>query len=197
MFTGIIQSVQEGEISNFVLKIRRCFKELYVGESIAVNGVCLTLTSYNDRFMFFHVGLETFERTNLKDSKIFNLEKSLTLGSGISGHFVTGHVDGTLKLSSVSRIGNTMYMKFSMPNERWAIVKKGSITLNGVSLTIAFVDLDTFTIQVIPHTYENTNFKYLKIGDDVNYEIDLFARYIKGVIDNNTNNIKESDFKWF
>lgn len=197
MFTGIIQSVQRGELSNYVLKINRSFRQLEIGESIAINGVCLTLSNFNDKFMFFDVGLETLERTNLKSCKFFNIEKALKVGDSLSGHFVTGHIDGTVKLISINDLGNSKYMKFSMPKERWAIVKKGSIALNGISLTIAYVDCDTFTVQVIPHTYENTNLKYLRIKDEVNYEIDLFSRYLKGILENHSENLREEEnYTW-
>jgi riboflavin synthase len=83
----------------------------------------------------------------------------------------------------MERRGNSYFMFFSMPSERWAIVPKGSITLNGISLTVVETSLDTFSVQVIPHTFENTNLQYLVPGDPVNYEIDIIARYLKGVID--------------
>lgn len=197
MFAGIVQSVQRGELSNYVLKINRCFEDLEIGESIAINGVCLTLSSFNQKFMFFDVGLETLERTNLKSCKFFNVEKSLKVGDRLSGHFVTGHIDGTVKLISLNDLGSTKYLKFTIPKERWAIVKKGSIALNGISLTIAYVDYDTFTVQVIPHTYENTNLKYLRIKDEVNYEIDLFSRYLKGILENHSEHFKrEGNYIW-
>lgn len=182
MFSGIIQQVQPGELVSGVLKIKRCWENLSVGESIAVNGVCLTLTKFDKEFMYFDVGLETLSKTNLGKCKLFNLEKALKMGDSISGHFVTGHVDGTIKFISKNSVANTTYMKFSIPSERWAISKKGSITLNGISLTVSDVDFDTFIIQIIPHTLEKTNLKHLTPGEHVNYEIDILARYIRNVI---------------
>lgn len=182
MFTGIIQNVQKGELIKGVLKVKRCWQKIEVGESIAVNGVCLTLTKFDNEYMYFDVGLETLLRTNLSKSTFFNLERALKIGDTLSGHYVTGHVDGTIKLLSKISNNNTMYLKFSMPEERWAIAKKGSIALNGISLTVAQVDLDSFTVQIIPHTLENTNLKFLKSGDMVNYEIDVLARYIGNIL---------------
>lgn len=184
MFTGIIQNVQKGELVNGVLKIRRCWDDLKIGESIAINGVCLTLRKFDNSYMYFDVGLETLLKTNLSVCTVFNLERALRIGDSLSGHYVTGHVDGMIKLLSKNSTGNTVYMKFSIPPERWAIVKKGSIALNGISLTISHVDLDSFTVQIIPHTLDNTNLRFLKSGDVVNYEIDVLARYVEGIFCN-------------
>ncbi len=182
MFTGIIQSVQKGEFIDGVLKVKRCWEDLEIGESIAINGVCLTLRKFDDEWMYFDVGLETLSKTNLSTCSIFNLERALKIGDSLSGHYVSGHVDGTIRFLSKVSTGNTVYMKFSMPSERWAVVRKGSIALNGISLTIANVDLDSFTVQIIPHTLENTNLKFLRLGDTVNYEIDMLARYVEGIL---------------
>lgn len=182
MFTGIIQSVQKGEFIDGVLKVKRCWEDLEIGESIAINGVCLTLRKFDDEWMYFDVGLETLSKTNLSTCSIFNLERALKIGDSLSGHYVTGHVDGMIRFISKVSKGNTVYMKFSMPPERWAVVRKGSIALNGISLTIASADLDSFTVQIIPHTLENTNLKFLRLGDTVNYEIDMLARYVEGIL---------------
>lgn len=191
MFTGIIQSVQKGEFIDGVLKVKRCWEDLEIGESIAINGVCLTLRKFDDEWMYFDVGLETLSKTNLSTCSIFNLERALKIGDSLSGHYVSGHVDGTIRFLSKVSTGNTVYMKFSMPSERWAVVRKGSIALNGISLTIANVDLDSFTVQIIPHTLENTNLKFLRLGDTVNYEIDMLARYVEGILSQNKKELIE------
>lgn len=194
MFSGIIQEVQPGSLVGGILKIKRCWDDLCIGESIAVNGVCLTVRKVDEEFMYFDVGPETIARTNLSHCKFFNLERALRVGDRISGHFVTGHVDGVVKFLSKSVSGNSVFFKFSMPKERYAVVEKGSIALNGISLTIARIDLDSFSIQVIPHTLEQTNLKYLSIGDPVNYEIDVFARYVFAVL--NKSKGKVEDAQW-
>ncbi|MGC8902398.1 MAG: riboflavin synthase [Fervidobacterium sp.] len=182
MFTGIIQRVAKGSLVKGKLKLERCWDDLQIGESIAVNGVCLTLTDYDNKFMYFDVGVETLKVTNLRFESFFNLERALKLGESISGHFVSGHVDGMIRLITKNVVENSLYLTFSTPQERWGVVRKGSIALNGVSLTIANVSIDTFTVQLIPHTLENTTFKFIKVGTLVNYEIDVLARYVHGII---------------
>lgn len=181
MFSGIVQAVVEGELKGSVLKIPKVW-DVSVGESVAVNGVCLTVSKVDERYMYFDVGPETLEKTNLAKERFFNLERALRVGDPVGGHYVTGHVDGTVKLLTKRRAGNFVFMTFSMPKERWAIAKKGSIALNGVSLTVADLSLDTFTVQFIPHTLERTNFKFAEPGAEVNYEIDIFARYLERLV---------------
>jgi len=181
VFSGIVQAVVEGELKGSVLKIPKVW-DVSVGESVAVNGVCLTVSKVDERYMYFDVGPETLEKTNLAKERFFNLERALRVGDPVGGHYVTGHVDGTVKLLTKRRAGNFVFMTFSMPKERWAIAKKGSIALNGVSLTVADLSLDTFTVQFIPHTLERTNFKFAEPGAEVNYEIDIFARYLERLV---------------
>ncbi|MGQ9856060.1 MAG: riboflavin synthase [Fervidobacterium sp.] len=177
MFTGIVERVEQGEFLGDVLKLKKCWDDVILGESISVNGVCLTVSKIDSQYLYFDVGKETQLLTNLRKSRYYNLERAIKVGDRLSGHYVTGHVDGMVRFVSKSRVSNTIYMYFSLPKEHWGVVKKGSIALNGISLTIASVTLDTFSIQIIPHTYENTNLRYLKSGDEVNYEIDIIARY--------------------
>ncbi|WP_448375481.1 riboflavin synthase [Fervidobacterium sp.] len=188
MFTGIVQFVRSGRFDGKRIIVENpWFKgpnnsTVIIGESIAVNGVCLTVIMANEN-LHFDVGDETLKKTNLSTERYFNLERALRLGDSVSGHYVTGHVDGTLRFISKRLSKNSIIMTFKKPDEQWAIVPKGSITLNGVSLTISNVFEDTFEVQIIPHTFENTNLKYLSNGSFVNYEIDVFARYMKGVFD--------------
>ncbi|ACM22935.1 riboflavin synthase [Thermotoga neapolitana] len=182
MFTGIIQRVEEGVFREGRLFFKRTW-EVEVGESVAVNGVCLTVSGVSENEYWFDVGEETKRRTNLSVSRFYNLEKALTFGSSVSGHLVTGHVDGVVRFVGSERRGGSVFMFFSMPEERWAVVPRGSIALNGVSLTVVETSLDTFSVQVIPHTFHNTNLRFLIPGDPVNYEIDIIARYLKGVIE--------------
>ena len=192
MFTGIIQDLgtikikKEGVyqiITN--LNLSKC-KE---GSSISCNGVCLTAKNITQidkgSFSFeVNIGEETLQRTNLlntisKNKKI-NLEKSLQIGDEISGHFVYGHVDTVTNVNQILKLQNSweyyFEKKFSKNNR--FIVEKGSISINGISLTIAKVEKNSFIISVIDHTFHNTNLKFLDKGDQVNIEFDYLARFI-------------------
>ena len=181
MFTGIVEKVVKGRFSDGVLMLEERL-EVEEGESLAVNGVCLTVSGIGENAVFFNVGEETLRRSNLENGRFFNIERSLKLGERLHGHIVLGHIDGTVRFLGYEYRNNSYFFKFSMPPERWAVARKGSIALNGVSLTVAEVSLDSFYVQVIPYTYEHTNFRYLQFGDPVNYEIDVFVRYIKEVL---------------
>ena len=192
MFTGIIQdlgtinTMKEGlyKISTN-LDLSKC-KE---GSSISCNGVCLTAKNItqtdNKSFSFeVNIGEETLKRTNLANSILknekINLEKSLQIGDEISGHFVYGHVDTTTIVSEILELENSWEYHFEKKfnkNNRF-IVEKGSISINGISLTVAKVENDTFMISVIDHTFNQTNLKFLNKSDQVNIEFDYLARFI-------------------
>jgi riboflavin synthase len=192
MFTGIIQDLatiktkEEGLYQIFTnLDLSKC-KE---GSSISCNGVCLTAKNIyqtdNNIFSFeVNIGEETLQRTNLansisKNEKI-NLEKSLQIGDEISGHFVYGHVDTTTIVSEILELENSWEYHFEKKfnkNNRF-IVEKGSISINGISLTVAKVENNTFMISVIDHTFHHTNLKFLNKSDQVNIEFDYLARFI-------------------
>ncbi|BBE31517.1 riboflavin synthase subunit alpha [Tepiditoga spiralis] len=180
MFTGIVEYVEEMFIKGRNVYIKNPYSDIVLGESIALNGVCLTVEKIENNYLIFGIGEETLNRTNLKVSKKVNIERALKVGSRLGGHFVLGHVDGTVKFIDKQLQRGSYLFQFSNVKENWAIVEKGSITLNGISLTVAKKSLDTFFVQIIPHTIENTNLKYLLKNEKVNYEIDVFARYIKG-----------------
>jgi riboflavin synthase len=180
MFSGIIETVAKAKFSNGKLFVENVIN-VNVGDSLAINGACLTVSDIRD-YIVFDVGEETLKRTNLAKAKVVNIERALKLGDRIDGHLVTGHVDGTLKLRKILKRGNTYWQAFEMPKERFAIVEKGSIALNGVSLTIAKVEKNQFWVQVIPYTWENTNLRFLRTGEEVNYEIDVVARYLKNIL---------------
>ena len=192
MFTGIIQDI--GSISlikNGLYKVRtkldliNCIE----GSSISCNGVCLTAKNINknkdNSFSFeVNIGEETLLRTNLghnisKNEKI-NLEKSLKIGDEIGGHFIYGHVDGITCIKNIVKLKNSweyhFEKKFNKNNK--FIVEKASISINGISLTIASVENKSFMISVIDHTFNNTNLKFLNINDLVNIEFDYLARFV-------------------
>ena len=191
MFTGIIQNL--GKAINFTngdLEVTTSLdlSDCNVGSSISCNGVCLTATeiqSIGKEYYFkVNIGEETQQRTtfsnNLFNKLIFiNLEKSLKIGDEISGHFVYGHVDRTTQLLNVNKLENSwvfLFKNFQNSDKKY-IVDKASIAINGISLTIAYVTAESFSISVIPHTFENTNLKHLKVSDLVNVEFDYLARY--------------------
>ena len=192
MFTGIIQDVGTlNQLSNglYVVTTNLNLSNCKEGSSICCNGVCLTAKNIkkinNNNYCFeVNIGEETILRTNLgkkisKNKKV-NLERSLRIGEEISGHFVYGHVDATSSIKDILKFNNSweyhFEKNFSLNNK--FVVEKGSISINGISLTIANVEKNSFKISVIEHTYNNTNLKYLNLGDHVNIEFDYLARFI-------------------
>ena len=191
MFTGIIQ--EKGKVVNFskgILEISTTLdlSDCKIGSSICCNGVCLTATEIqliNNLYQFkTNVGEETMLRTTFSENsfnkiKPINLEKSLKIGDEISGHFVYGHVDRTTKLLKVTKLNNSwdfFFENFQNKDKNY-IVEKASIAVNGISLTIANVTNEYFSISVIPHTFDNTNLSDLKENDIVNIEFDYLARF--------------------
>ena len=191
MFTGIIQ--EKGKVVNFskgILEISTNLdlSDCKIGSSICCNGVCLTATEIqliNNLYQFkTNVGEETMLRTTFSENsfnkiKPINLEKSLKIGDEISGHFVYGHVDRTTKLLKVSKLNNSwdfFFENFQNKDKNY-IVEKASIAVNGISLTIANVTNEYFSISVIPHTFDNTNLSDLTENDIVNIEFDYLARF--------------------
>ena len=191
MFTGIIQ--EKGKVINFsqgILEISTNLdlSDCKIGSSICCNGVCLTATEIqliNNLYQFkTNVGEETMLRTTFSENsfnkiKPINLEKSLRIGDEISGHFVYGHVDRTTKLLKVSKLTNSwdFFFKNFQNKDKNYIVEKASIAVNGISLTIANVTNEYFSISVIPHTFNNTNLSDLQEYDIVNIEFDYLARF--------------------
>ena len=191
MFTGIIQdigSISYSQNGIYIVKTNLDLSDCKEGSSISCNGVCLTannINKYNNNYNFnVNIGEETLNRTNLgnviKNNQKINIEKSLKIGDEIGGHFVYGHVDTVTSIINIERLENSWEYYFSqnfLNNNRF-IVEKASISINGISLTIAKVTKDSFVISVINHTYNNTNLKYLSIDDKINIEFDYLARFI-------------------
>jgi len=191
MFTGIVQNLADViSFKNGELEISTSLdlSDCKIGSSICCNGVCLTATEINfreDQYTFkVNVGEETQERTNFSNQEFnklakINIEKSLKIGDEISGHFVYGHIDRTTNITNINKLNNSweFYFQNFKNKDKNFIVEKGSIAINGISLTIAKVDNNNFSISVIPHTFENTNLKYLKEQDLVNIEFDYLARF--------------------
>ena len=181
--TGILKSLKDSVIT---VQCKKVLEGTHPGDSIAINGCCQTVTSITPESFSADVSSETFKITNfnsLKPGDIVNLERALTPSTRMGGHIVQGHIDMTAKY-----LGD---MKFEIPDSKY-IVYKGSITVNGVSLTVSKLEKNTFTVAIIPHTLENTNLKYLKKGDLVNIETDILGRYVEKFLSTEHNNIDEN-----
>lgn len=156
--------------------------EIALGDSIACDGACLTVISKVKNVLAFDVSHETLARTTLRDwkaGKSVNLEQALRAGTPLGGHFVSGHVDDTTTLESRSISGDSIVLRFKLPAHLSRFVaEKGSVTLNGVSLTVNTVEGNHFLVNIVPHTQHQTNLGALQPGDRVNLEIDLIARYL-------------------
>ena len=192
MFSGIIENfgtVKEfKKKGDYLLKLSTNFrmKDIKRGSSISCNGVCLTAHTIKKNGSFididFDVSKETIKCTNLSDLKkgsIMNLEKSLRVGDEISGHFVFGHVDSTVKILKINRINDSHQVVFTISKETEKfITRKCSITLNGISLTVNKVSRGTFSVNIVPYTWKNTNFHSIRKGEIINLEVDMLARYV-------------------
>ena len=188
MFTGIIESL--GKITNvkadrgnidFTIE-SEISKELKIDQSVSHNGVCLTVTEKSDNTHTVTAVKETLDKSSLKNFSVddlINLERAMKLGERLDGHLVQGHVDGVAKCISVSvNDGSWIYkFEFDIKNEM-LLIEKGSICINGVSLTVFDIVKNTFKVTIIPYTYENTSFKKLKEGDIVNIEFDMIGKYL-------------------
>ena len=196
MFTGIIEEI--GEIKSFqcntVLEVscHKILEDIKSGDSIAINGVCQTVVDFGADFFKVEVSPETLAVTNFSEFHAgmpVNLERALTPATRMGGHIVQGHVDLTGRLLKVEKLDNFYNMYFETTDTKY-IVKKGSIAVNGISLTVADVNETCFKIAVIPHTFENTTLKLLKTGESVNIETDILGRYVEKFLSLNDNNVE-------
>lgn len=189
MFTGIVETTGkvtgiEKEGSNMHFWIESSISSACKpDQSISHNGVCLTVTEIRANAHKVTAIKETLERSNLgrlKLNDIVNLERCLKLGDRLDGHMVQGHVDGTGECLSINEVHGSWVFRFQIPEDQThLVVNKGSICINGVSLTVIEPDLESFTVAIIPYTMEHTNFKYLKEGHLVNLEFDIIGKYLE------------------
>ena len=202
MFTGLIEKV--AEIKNFtqtqngaVISIQCDFwNEVKIGDSISVNGACLTVTEIKNGILSFEISKETLSVANFDgytNGKTVNLERAMRADSRFDGHIVSGHIDGIATIKNITQDGFSYRFYFETVREITKyIVKKGSITINGISLTVTDVSENNFSVEIIPHTLEQTNLKTAKIGDKVNIETDILSRYIEKFLSLNNNNSRIS-----
>jgi len=193
MFSGIIQDL--GQILSIdkkdggsIFTIKTSFDSgMSLGDSISVNGVCLTIADLSKNKLLFNVVDETLSKSSLSDlvvNSFVNLEKSLRYNEKISGHLVQGHVEGTGKIIEIKRIG-TEEVRFSIKLDPQLVnycIYKGSISIDGISLTIATLKENIIEIAIIPHTFKNTNLSFKKVGDIVNIETDMIAKYVENML---------------
>ena len=193
MFTGIIEelgtirsieNISEG--ARLEVSAETVLEDARLGDSIAVNGVCLTIVDRGPDWFAADVSQETMRRTSLKQlrsGRRINLERPLTASSRLGGHIVQGHVDGTGELIETREVGEGWVVSVGFPGElSQYIVEKGSIAVDGISLTIASLSQDCFEIAIIPHTWKVTNLSTLKRGSIVNLEVDIIAKYVERMI---------------
>ena len=198
MFTGIVEElgkIQRVNIQSLSAKITvECGTVLEgtkLGDSIAVNGVCLTVTELASNSFTADVSYETLRITslvNLKSGNLVNLERAMKADGRFGGHMVYGHIDGLGKIVSIQKNGEFFDINISLEEkDAKYVVKKGSITVDGISLTVAEINGNKIRLAIIPHTFENTNLKSIKIGDFVNIETDITAKYIEKFLSTSDN----------
>ena len=212
MFTGIIESVghiqdlkpMEGDLKLLVSSGKLDMSDVKLGDSIAVNGVCLTVIELKDKVFWADVSGETLRCTTFKTLKIgqkVNLEKALTPMTRLGGHIVSGHVDGLGKVIEIKQVGRSFFVKINAETQLAKyIAAKGSITIDGTSLTVNAVNGSEFELNIIPQTLAETVFCDYQIGQEVNLEVDLLARYLErllvaGSLKNNAPSITEALLK--
>lgn len=193
MFTGIIE--EKGWIREIRPGARSCiltiegsriFEDLHIGDSVAVNGVCLTAASIKGHLFQADVMRETLERSSLGTLRVgnrVNLERAMAADGRFGGHIVSGHIDGTGRITSMEKDDNAIWYTVQAPSQIMRyIVEKGSIAIDGISLTVAKVAKETFSVSIIPHTAQETILSEKKVGDVVNLENDVISKYVEKLL---------------
>ena len=194
MFTGI--SEEKGKVQSIgndyiIVKCSKVLEGSKIGDSIAVSGICLTVTESGKDFFKADVSPETFRVTalgGLRNGDYVNLERAMPANGRFGGHIVSGHIDGLARVESIIKNGGFFDLIIELnPDEIRYIVRKGSITVNGISLTVAEITGERIRMAIIPHTFENTNLSNLKYGDFVNIEVDILAKYVEKFLSTSDN----------
>ncbi|MEI0567058.1 riboflavin synthase [Brachyspira pulli] len=189
MFTGIVEeigTVKSVQSKVITIEASKIFDDLHLGDSVAVNGTCLTVSSFDNKIFNADVTQETLNRTNLgslKNGSKVNLERAMTLSGRFGGHIVSGHIDGVGSIKSMKKDDNSIILTIEVPKHLMKyIVEKGSVAVDGISLTVASLTDNTFSIAVIPHTLKETVLYYKKEGDKVNIENDVIGKYVERLL---------------
>lgn len=207
MFTGIVEEI--GVVRNIsrgangatlTVECSTILEDIKIGDSVSINGVCETVVSFDSKSFVVQISDETLSVTNfskIKNGDFVNLERALMLNSRLGGHIVSGHIDTQAQIVSIEKLADFYNISLRLPDEILKyVVYKGSIAVNGISLTVADIENNICKIAIIPHTFNNTNFKYLNIGDFVNIETDILARYVEKMLSANDNNSSKIDMSF-
>lgn len=193
MFTGLVEevgtveSIKKGPKSaTITIKAKKILEDIKLGDSVATNGVCLTVTSFTSGNLQVDVMAETMRRSNLDSlspgSKV-NLERALQLGDRLGGHIVSGHIDGTGTIKDFQQEDNAVWVSITAPPDILKyIINKGSIAVDGISLTVAYVDNECFKVSIIPFTGDETTLLEKNVGDRVNLEVDMIGKYVERLL---------------
>ncbi len=204
MFTGLIEeigtveSIKKGPKSaTITIKAEKVLEGTKLGDSIATNGVCLTVTSFSSNGFDVDVMAETMRKSNLNNlspgNKV-NLERALKLGDRLGGHIVSGHIDGVGAIKNFQQEDNAIWVSIAAPLDILKyIINKGSITVDGISLTVAYLDNECFKVSIIPHTGDETTLLEKNIGDKVNLEVDMIGKYIEKFLSLKEDNVSKSN----
>ncbi|WP_017416330.1 riboflavin synthase [Clostridium tunisiense] len=190
MFTGLVEEIgvveaisKSTKSARITIKANKVLEEVKLGDSICTNGVCLTVTSFSSSKFTVDAMAETMRRSNLSNFSIgeeVNLERALRVGDRLGGHIVSGHIDGMGTISSFEKEDNAVWITINTSEQILKyIVQKGSIAIDGVSLTVAYVDNKVFKVSIIPHTKDLTTLLRKKVGDVVNLECDVLGKYVE------------------
>lgn len=195
MFTGLveekgilIQKIPTGDGFQFEIQAEKVLEDLNIGSSIAVNGCCLTVVKRTERTFSVDTIEETLNKTNLgvlKQGDKVNLERPLKADARLGGHFVLGHIDTTGKIENIKELSNSHWMTISFPEKfNQYLIYVGSVAIDGVSMTVAELKNNSFSVGIIPHTWKETIFSEKKIGDTVNLEFDVLGKYVERIMNN-------------
>lgn len=202
MFTGIIEEIGTiksinsiGQAKRIAIQSNKVISDIKVDDSVSVNGVCLTVVKINSSYIECESVEETLRKTTLKylnSNQKVNLERALTLQSRIGGHLVQGHTDttGTIKGIHSESLGKIFAISFPSEYKKY-LIEVGSISVDGVSLTVSSFNSNSFELSIIPHTFNSTIFQYYKVGDYVNLEFDLIGKYVENFVKNKSENFEE------
>ncbi|GGE10913.1 riboflavin synthase subunit alpha [Marinithermofilum abyssi] len=196
MFTGLVEEVgrlrkveRQGLAMRMSISCKKVLADVKLGDSIAVNGVCLTVTTFGSDFFAVDVMPETIKKSNLgrlSPGSLVNLERAMSAGDRFGGHFVQGHVDGIGEVVSRTPHENAVLFRIRVPESLTSLmVDKGSVAVNGISLTLVSVEKNTFSVSIIPHTLEMTSLKETHPGDTVNIECDMIGKYVAKLLEKN------------